>query len=428
MNAKRRAFLRRLGSLGAASFLTTPLSLLADEQTEARNLLLVLTFGNGWGHQGMDRRGQTLDTMIRSETDWDLPTNLEALRPQKDRLSIVRNLRNPFGGGLHGSGWSTLTVQPTDGRLPGGISIDRAIAGKVGMNDAFDSIALGIAAQAGRPPVCASADGIHQPFPAIASPTEAFNLLFGSEGVASLDAESLLNGAIASSIRDVRAKLAGPEAVKLDQYVSSIEAVANQQRARRASISIGGLPARPTLVYKPGLDKEVMRSHFDVARLAFAFGLTRVVHISLLGFNDHNAGWNSLGYAGDAHEYVAHVDAGPAFSTACYNAVVQFQAQEIARLVAGLSNVIEKGVPLSTKLTVLWLNSGGGKHHSGSDSHPAVILNPVAAKLRNNVYVEMAGRPISELFLSVAQSVGANMMQFGHPDHCRGPLAALQRP
>jgi hypothetical protein len=432
MKTSRRAFLERFSSLGAGSFLLPPLALWANEalgiDPAPRNPLLVLTFGNGWAHQGADHRnGATLDTVVRSETDWDLPTNLEALRAYKQRLSIVRKLTNPFSARLHGSGWSTLTVQKTDGRLPGGLSIDRAIAKATGASDPFTSLALGISHKPGIPAACASADGLNRPFPAVSSPLQAFDMLFGSDGLASIDGELALTNAALSQAREVRKKLAGPEAVKLDQYLSSIDEVARQLTGRKTTIAARGVPPKLTLTYKPGLEREVMQGHFEIARLALTFGFTRVVHISLLGFNDHNAGWNSLGFPGDAHEYVAHAAAGKEYATNCFNAVVQFQAQELARLLSGLSQSTEGGQPLSDRLSVLWLNSAGGKHHDGANFHPVVLLNHAASKLRSNVYIELEQRrPISELFLSVAQSVGAPLTTFGDPAYCDGPLGVLK--
>jgi Protein of unknown function (DUF1552) len=431
MPLSRRRLLRNASSLGAAGFLAPALAQFraeAEGVNDDRPLLLVLTFGNGWGHQGMSRAGTTLDTTVRSKTDWDLPTNLSPLLPHKNRLSIIRNLKNPFGKTLHGSGWSTLSVMPTDGRTPGGISIDRLVARETAKDSAFPSLALGISVKPGKPAVSASADGFGRPYPAFASPVDAFNRLFGAAGGSSLQAEQSLLDAAASDVRALRSTLGPSERQKLEQLVESYDAVQGQTLARAKIIAERGVPAKPTVGVSVGLDKALIRSHFEVAATAMAYGLTRVVHLSLLGFDAHNAGWDSLGFPGDAHEMVAHMQNVPAgFSTETYNAVVKFQAQELATFLSRLGQVSPFGRPLSDRLTVLWLNAGGGKHHDGGNTHPCVVLGPTSGPLQMGRYVDLPvnQKSISEAFLAISKACGAKIDVFGSPDHCKEPLSEL---
>ncbi len=426
---------RRLGvlasNLGRAAFLGPLLHRFRSEADGLQSApwpLLVVTFGNGWGHQGMARIGTTLDTAVRSATDWDLPSTLKAFEPFKSRVSILRNLGNPFGGSLHGSGWSTLTVADTDGRTPGGISIDRLVALQMGKDDAFPSLSLGIGTAAGRPAVTTSADGFRRPFPAIASPEVAFATLFGFAVDGGLGPEQALLDSARQDIRRLQSQLAGSERQKLEQMLQSFESIGKQSDARRRVLLEKGVPPPLTLSYRLGLDKDVIGAHFATAAAAMQFGLTRVVHISLLGFDAFNAGWDSLGFPGDAHENVAHVSGVTAeYSTKAYHAVVQFQAAAIARFIEQLSTVRVGGVALSERLTVLWLNSGGGKHHDGSSTHPCVVVGPQSGLLKMGRYIDypLRTQTVSEVFLAVAQNCGVKIDVFGDPRFCAGPLPGL---
>jgi hypothetical protein len=431
MTLSRRALGRDSLWLGGARFLAPAL---ARWRAEAMGIdvsssrLLVLTFGNGWGNQRMSRQGSTLDTSVRTATDWDMPSNLAALGAYKNRLSIIRNLNNPFGKGLHGSGWSTLSVAPTDGRSPGGISFDRFMAKEIGKNDPFSSIALGISPKKGMPALSTSADGFRRPYPALASPLVAFEKIFGAAKAGSFETENALLDAVSADVKKIRSSLAGPEQSKLDQYVEGIGSIGKQLVARKKILEQRGQPPAPKASYTLGLDKAVMQAHFEVAGLALAYGLTRVAHISLMGFNDHNAGWASLGFPEDAHEQIAHVSGVSAeYSANAYNSIVQFQAKELAALIARLATVKENEKPLSERLTVVWLNSAGGKHHDGGNTHPCVVLGPSQGKLRLGRYVDLKEKTktVSELFLAVAQSCGSAATSFGAPEACKEPLSEL---
>lgn len=425
---ERRSFLRGL-ALGAATPLLGPLvGRLVREargQTSRRQSLVVITDGNGWGHQSMNRNSELLDTRVDSETDWDLPSVLAPFAPFADRVTIARRFNN-FGS-LHGSGWSTLTGVRSEGQGPGGISLDRLVARAQGQEDAFSSIALGVSTRNDRPPPCTSADGRLQPFPAFGAPTEAHRALFGGVAGAGADAESSLLDRLVDDVSRTRAGLASHERAHLDQMLASYRSLETQLVARRAIFETRPPPEAPG-VEGSTLQRAVIEAHADLVAQAIGFGLTHVAHLSLLGFDAHNVGWGFLGHPGDAHEQVAHVS-GPynrAASTAAYRDIITFKAEVIARMYGALAEIPVEGGTAADRTVFVWINSGGGKHHHGNNYHPVVVIGDAGGRLRAGHYLELSSpRFIGDAFLAIAQGLGVEVDGFGDPERSAGPAPLL---
>src|SRR3954469_4411557 len=181
----RRNFLAGLG-LGAGSHLLgSAWKAMLPEALGAAALpkrLVLFTAGNGF----LERFWAC---PARSETDFDLTPALMPLAPYKSNLVIASKLHNPFIHANHGNQMATLTVTESPVQVsqmrgpPGGISIDRLIASRIGAGDAFDSTAVGcVTFRSGGSydqALSLSADGARKPFPAIGSPLLAYKTWFG---------------------------------------------------------------------------------------------------------------------------------------------------------------------------------------------------------------------------------------------------------
>lgn len=433
----RRNFLRGI-SLGAAATLLSPAlerwicEARGEEGATSRKRLVILTDGNGWGHQGMARNSPILDTTVRSTTDWDLPAPLASWAPHKERVTICRPLYNPFDKNLHGNGWSTLCVQRGNGVSPGGVSLDRFVAQKTGLDDAFPSIALGVTAGRNRNPPCVSADGPRKPFPAIGNPLDAHTKIFGGsgDGASSIDQERSLLDAMVEDINAIRPNLAGPERVKLEQLLTSYRAMEQQLAIQKQLLSQREPPMPPKADITGSLGEASVSAHINIISQALAFGLTHVAHLSVMGFNDHNIGWGFLGFGGDAHENLSHVS-GAGFTkekaTQAVAAITKFKADQLLRLYNALDQVSVADGTMADQTIILWINSGGGKHHDGANYHPAVMFGNAGGALHSGQYLDLPQNKhcVSEVFLAVANAVGAQSDVFGAPEHCPAPLPGL---
>jgi predicted transcriptional regulator len=362
-----------------------------------------------------------------------MPEFIAPLATLKQHVTICRPLYNPHDKNLHGNGWATLSVQRGNGHSPGGVSLDRLVALETGLDDAFPSIALGVAHREGAAPPCVSADGPRRPFPAIASPYAAHARIFGA-GASGADVErallqerSLLDGMV-EDINRVRPKLAIPERVKLEQLLTSYRAMERQLVEQQRILSTVGAPDAPAANIGSTLRTAVVEAHVDVIAHALSFGLTHVAHLSILGFDAHNVGWDTLGFSGDAHEAVMHVARGydRDRSTAAVQAILSFQAAQLARLYNKLDAINRGSSTLAKQTIFVWVNSGGGKHHEGADWHPILTIGSGNGKLVTDRYFEFGQRPcMSQAFLAIAQTMGVERDTFGDPAHCPGPLEAL---
>lgn len=440
MHVARRKLLRGIGLGAGATFLSPLVSRLVSEaygQAQNRLNLIVFTDGNGWGHQGMSRTGETLNTTVRSMDDWDLPEALAPLAPYKNRITIARPLFNPHDQNLHGNGWATLSVVNGDGHNPGGISLDRLVALSTGMMDPFPSIALAVALRKDRPPICNSSDGPRKPFPAIGHPLVAFTQMFGAPGSnlaavrAALQQEKSLLDGMAGDVDLARRALAGPERLKFDQLMESYRALERQMIERDAIFSKRPPPPAPAggaALDKLGLAPEVINAHADILANALSYGLTHVAHLSVLGNDAHNAGWGALGFPGDAHEDLSHISGGydKPRATMAVMTITQFKAGVLARIAATLEKIPTGNGNLLDRTIMVWVNSGGGKHHDGYNTHPIVIIGG-GGKLKTNRYLEIPQmtRCISDAFLAVAQAMDVKVSVFGDPKHNKGPLPGL---
>jgi hypothetical protein len=379
-----------------------------------------------------------LFTAVRSEMDWDLPKPLAPLAPYKKKLGIAGTFYNPHGTNQHGSGQATLSVMPTgDKDTPGGISVDRWIGKELYPDDAFRSTVFAPAhfGRLDNPAEHTSADGPGQPVLVPNNPVGAFDkYLAGVTGTAvpgvdpkvATSQEKTLIDAMIQDVERVRRQLVGAEKRKFDQIIESTQALSKRISAREQNAAALGKVTRPTL-NATGLSNEVIRGFSDLAFHTLALGLTHVVHLSVLGHDAFNDGWGGLGLPYDAHEALAHggIKNMPDFDyTAAQHKIIGFHAAEIAYLMDQLALVPEENGTMADGTLVIWVNSGGGKHHDGGATIPFVTVGDLggAWPLAGRYKFVSGSRCISDAFVSVANALGLPAQSFGDPQECKGPV------
>jgi hypothetical protein len=444
---RRRDYLRGLG-LGAGGFLLAPLcrGLLAEAAGAPvnRRRFVVFTAGNGWGHQGQPRdafaMGGNLYTTVRSETDWDLPAALMPLAAYKSKLTVMGPLPHPYGNNQHGCNNSTLSCVPTiaPNNQHGGISLDRFIGQKIGAGDAFPSVIVATS-EFGRidgPAIHTSADGPMQPVAAPNTPVRAFaKYLGGASGslpgvdpMVAFDQDRSVLDAMVADVKRVQSRFVGYEKRKFDQILDSCREFENQLVQRQAKTGAGaaGAPLPPT-VDKSGLNPDTVKGHTDVLFQALAFGMTHVGHMSWMGRDAYNDSWSSIGVPGDMHLSIMHgqvKNPPPGFDlTKAVQTVLQFHASEVARLFDRLKQVPEDGGTMADNTLLMWINSGGAKHHDGSATMPLVFVGDLRGQWAGaGKWLKFPGRNVSDAFVTAARAVGVDTMTFGDPKVCKGPL------
>jgi Protein of unknown function (DUF1552) len=434
----RRDFMRHLC---ATPFLYSAVQSLRQEAS-ADNVrpqrVIFFVDGNGWGHQGHLRDSETLAVTPRSETDWDLPAVLSPLLPFQKELNVMRRFSNGTGRNLHGNGWGTLssTASLDGNQRPGGVSIDRHLGRALFAGDAFPSLVFALSERSGSAPICCACDGPGQVAPAFTSPLRAWQTLFGSVGDGNADVvkatagERSLLDSVCNDIVNARKTLAGPEAQKLDQLLTSCRDFEQQLAKKLAILEKQGVPVPPSgkIEGMSGLKKELIRAQTELSIQALSFGLTHVVHLSMMGFDAHNAGWGDIGVPGDAHENIAHMKVANWVRADYDNAILkvfQFKSAELAYLWQRLKSIPEGGGTMADNSLVVWINSGGGKHHNGNDYIPVVTLGTLGGRVRAGRYLNypFKERKMGDFFTGLAHAMGLEQLtRFGDAAENTVPL------
>jgi len=440
-SSARRKFLAGLG-LGAASPLLTSIAskLVGEAMAQPAGgakfkRLIVFT-----GSNGMLERFTTCKA--RGERDFDLGPIYQPVAAYKDRMTIAHRFFIPHSKDLHGSQTSTLTVMPCTNLSashfrapPGGISIDRHIAKKIGTGDAFSSTAVGRGGSI-------SADGPGQTFPLIYAPAPAFAKYFGgalppSGGPPDSGAGGgFINDFVAKdkSILDflradagrLNARLGAPERAKLDQYLTSLRALEQQIATRSTAQSSCKKPPAPTETPSACSGQtgttgcaQAIEQLVDITFLKHQCGLTHVTYFSFEGMEGPHVKYVWLGDPRNHH------DDNHANDNAILQKIETWWFSMIARLVDQLAKAPEGSGTMLDNSLIVFVNTGGGAHHRGFDKHPLIMIGGRAGAGGRYLDYPEGRHCMSEAYVSIANAMGVPTDKFGDPKFCPGALAGL---
>jgi len=385
---------------------------------------------------------------------------LSPLAPYADRLLVAAPFYNPHDRGQHGNGWATLSVRPSPAELsqnnnitipPGGISLDRYLGKAMGRGTVQDSLVLGFYNHQHDMVLCPSSDGLEQPHPAQTNVLVAYANLFGE-----LDEPAVMKARLARRQRildhvvvdvgRVKQGLGADERAKLDRYLTSIDEleaslVSQTEVAASCGAYEGPALAEPTLTGHDGFRDENVRARFDLAFEALRCGMTNVAHVSLFGMGSAHAGWKMVS-SSHTSEHNSHHGAGSGDleDQALITNIYQYVFGEVAHLWSRLLDEPEGEGTMADNTLVVYVNSCGGKHHYGEESHAVVTLGNPSGTLAAGRYVELPSPEktggvvvpspshhcISDMYVTIAQALGLDhVTTFGDPDHCQGPVPAI---
>lgn len=396
-----------------------------------------------------------------TEADFDLG-GFDPLEAHRSDMLLLAPFFNPFDHHLHGSFWP-LTVRvgaggsPSGNKLgrPGGISFDRFMGNELGASDPFSSLSFS-AHHNVKKAATISADGFDAPYPPHTDAAQAFMDIFGGlgggnadEAAARLAQDRKILDFIAEDIARVRPRLAGLERQKLDQYLDSLD---------RIHTKIDGLDDSLQNCDSPGPgpteDAVKLEAFTDMAVQSLMCGLT---HVVLLDAHTAYSGEQpnpeiEIGSHRQWHEGGKETDLHLLFH--------RYHAANIARIRERLAEIPSGDGTLADDTMILVTNTSGGSHHNGSYDIPAMIVGAAGTGLRTGRYVELpqstmeendsrdflppagtydsdyenrapkAGKDapvhcISDLLVSVANSLGVGIETFGDPEMCKGPVPGL---
>jgi hypothetical protein len=380
-----------------------------------------------------------------------LPMYLEPFAKWRDRLLIVDGLVNQQGMGGHGA-CDALSCVP--GKLVSGAgynhanakTIDQHFASTMGRGMPFSSLHLGTSTEAHGAKVMPAplfAKGPGQLMSMQLSPVDAFaNIFPGGTGAAPAMAVEALKKDMAGrrklfdhmvdDIKRVRARLAGSEQVKLDQYLSSVE----EAQARLLTLQDGagargacGQAPTPAATLEAQLEAQV-----DVAAAALICGMTSVLTMSFHGIGRlrPDVGLHSIGH-GDYPN-----------SNELHDQFVVWNARVAAKLLQRLANVPEGTGTMLDNGVLAFLSDNNEQHHSRCWRVPVVLVGTAGGKLKaNGRYIRYPARPrtraalpdggpanvrpLGDLWSAVSHALDAPVDDWGKAglEKVQGPLAEL---
>lgn len=434
----RRNFLASLG-LGAGSYLLSPMfrQLVSEAQAApgAPRLLLYLT-GGGFpkplkeepGYWPTNEGGKVV-----------LSKSVEPLSPHASEVSFWESFYVPYNLDLHGNGFSTSTMRPVEGKgeeqQPTGISFDRWIANSISADAPIRSLLLGTNEEdSGDVQYTDTADGPRAIVQPLLNPITAYETVFAGaqSGGAGRDAEaaarlrlkqrrSVLDG-IASDIKKMQGRLAGPEREKLDQYLSSVTDLETTLEKLVDAQSSCETPAAPSpTVYNKGRKSPklpVYTAMKDIAINALACGMTRVVTFFAaegdLDFmpsevSPNPCGGHGMWHAGTPRDHVTY-----------YN----FQFGNMAEMWSRLGKFSEGDRSVASNTLLLNLCVNGGSHHGGHDRYFALLLGDLGGKLQKGKYLQFPEkqRSLADVYHTLGLAFGLKSDGFGAAELKSKPL------
>lgn len=357
---------------------------------------------------------------------------LQPLESLRQRLTVWTGLAID-GGRSHGdgtgdharSGGSFLTCahpRKTGGAdLAAGVSVDQAIAARVGSATSFPSLELGMEKGAAAGVCdsgysCAYSNNISwraadAPVVKEHDPRAVFARLFGDPEESRNSAsqrqrrrrELSVLDAVSADVRALAGRLGHADQQKLDQYLQSVRelelrlARIESEAAQQVAVPEGllttgqGYPERLALVY-------------DLITLAFATDRTRIVTL-MLGNAGSNRSYKFLGVP-DGHHDLSHHGNKPDKLEALAK-INRFQIEQLARFLNGLVQQQEaNGDLLAQSLVVFGSGIGDGDRHNHDDL-PVLLAGEGGGAAKGQGHVRLGQEtPMANLYLATMRAMG----------------------
>jgi hypothetical protein len=367
-----------------------------------------------------------------SGADMQLSKSLEPMSALRPRLNVVSGLFNKqaTGVGIHpgqtGNILSGAALQK-GAVLRGGISVDQAVAARLGEETALPSLVLGC-----EQPITGyhetnfsmaysshiSWQDAHSPVPMEVYPSLAFDSLFDNQG-------SKRTTSILDRVRDqaasLRLRVSGADRAKLDEYLTSVREVEKRVERTRAAQARAedrarhrGRPAATMPRPDNGLPEDIrehMRLMCDVIALAFQTDKTRVA--TLLLCRDLSGLFYPFLGVRTAHHPTSHEDHSDA-----YERVTRYYVGQLAYLAGRLAKMPEgDGTVLDNSCVMFVSNMWSGTRHD-SGKLPVLLVGGLGGTLATGRVLDYTGRGAAErklcgLYLSLMRRMGVKAERFG---------------
>lgn len=415
------------------------LSELRAEAQDAHPLRLLLVFNpNG------TLQDHFWPTPGATEQDFEFNTITQPLEPFREHLLFLKGLNIGVAetgpGGPHQKGVGGVftnaelqngTFMDGDGSRAGwanGVSVDQAIAQRVGQGDLLSSLELGVRAMKSEVRTRISYAGPASPMPPINSPLAAYQRLFSGFGFITAEQRATRRSvvdALKGQYAELTPHLSVVDQRKLDQHYELVRGI-----ERRLDVAIDpstcARPASPADLAEDDEETmpEIIGLQSELMALAFGCGLTRVGSLQISSaINDIRYPWLDSLRLGHT---LSH--AGPSNLEAEDEMLRRYtwHSEQIADLLGKLKEIPEGDGSLLDNTIVVWGNElGTGNTHRHQDI-PFVVAGGKSAGWQLGRFLDFKGIAHSGLLVSLLNAFGFDDAQFGHPDFSNGALSGLE--
>ncbi|HEY2760987.1 MAG TPA: DUF1552 domain-containing protein, partial [Pirellulales bacterium] len=439
MHFDRRRFLKGLGAcvalpafeslmprgLGAAELETQAATTPATTAAGAPVRMAFVYFPNGAIQDNWWPTGEG--------ADFQFAKTMQPLAELKQHVQVLGGLDHinatpgPDGAGDHaranGTFLTGVRVRKTAGSdIHAGISVDQAVADKIGHLTRFPSLELSCEA-ARRSGNCDSGYSCAYqynlawrsptvPLAPEANPRLVFERLFGAgspgqrkESIARRQQEehSILDFIMDDACR-MQNELGGRDRQKLDDYLTSVRDV--EARIQRAEEKFGDTPD-PDVETPSGIPEsyaEHIQLMFDMLMLAFQTDSTRVATL-LLAHDGSNKTFTDLGFPEGHHNLTHH--GGNKDMIEKVAQIDQFYVQQLAKFLSKLRDTkdLDGKSLLDNSMIVYGCGNADGNRHS-HDNLPIVLAGGGGGAFHPGRYVKFKSTPACNLFLTMADRMG----------------------
>jgi hypothetical protein len=345
---------------------------------------------------------------------------LAPLAPFRNDIHVITGLDNPAarmpgpGNDHHRSMAALVSGTQFTGRGAGGPSIDQAIAARVGGENRFRSLQIGVSQESFGESIQRNMSwaGYDRSLPPEMLPNKLFDRLFGARDAGWINRKKSVLDAVLEDAAGLQKALGQEDRTRLDEHLSSIRDV---ERA------IASLPPNYRRVDPPEAEGDmkdwprIAKLQSDLLAHAFASGQTRVASYMLTKCQGL-ARFPWLGYTAARHHDYTHRDGkapgydGPDGQRVMRD-ICRWHVEEFAYLIGKLKSIKEGDGTVLDRTSLVFVHE-----HAEANDHKnngySVIVAGHAGNLRTNMHTRSTGT-VSDLYLAVAnQAMGAGLKSF----------------
>ena len=418
----RRTILRGIGTTLALPLLDGMVpALTAIGKTAAT---APMRFGGIYVPMGMIMENWTPKT---TGSGFELTPIMQPLAPFKDRLTIVSGLNNA-GVGHPGAASAFLTDVRAKGgaNILAGVSMDQLVAQKIGQDNKFPSLELGLESLA-MVGDCENANCGYlttlaystptTPLPAETNPREVFERLFGdpenttpAKRLARIRENRSLLDSLTADVADLQRRIGHGDRAKVNEYLDAVREV--ERRIQKAEKENDDLP--PTMeapAGAPAVYGDHAKLMFDLQALAFQSDSTRVMTM-MMERETSSRRFPEIGLNEPHHSTTHNPDVAARLEN--ITMINTYQVSLLAYFLDRLAKTPDGDGSLLDHSVILYGSGLSDGNIHLPENIPVLVAGGGCGTLKGGIHLQRKGVPLANLHISLMEKFGVHVDKLGN--------------